>query len=217
MQTLTEKVLKLNPPAGLFNKAVTTNLFPDYSENAIKSLVHRAMKNGEVSRLASSLYCLEKSLIHSSPNPFILANLIYEHSFVSMEAALSYHELIPEAVYQISSTTKKRSKVISNPLGTFTYTHVPCKKHLAGVHLEKIAADDWCLIATPLRAIADMVYKNKNVTWKHDGIAYLTESLRIDEDDLKKIITNDFADIFESFTSKRVKTYLKKLKKELAL
>lgn len=202
---------------GFFNKTLIINLFPYHSQNAIKSIINRALKNKEIIRITASFYCLDPSFTHTTPHPFLLAQQIYEHSFISMESALAHHSLIPEALYQVSSTTSQRSKVVLNPFGSFSYTHIPCKEHYAGVNLEKITAQDSCFIATPVRAIADMIYKNKEITWKTDGLNYLTESLRIDEDDLQKLNADDFNDVITSFKSKRVKEYLKKLKKELHL
>ncbi len=51
MQALTEAVMKLAPPGGLFNETVVGNLFPLGSDGARKQLVHRAVASGEISRL----------------------------------------------------------------------------------------------------------------------------------------------------------------------
>ena len=42
---------------------------------------------------------------------FIIANRIYEPSYISLEMALSIHGLIPEAVYGVTSVTSQKTKI----------------------------------------------------------------------------------------------------------
>jgi hypothetical protein len=125
---------------------------------------------------------------------------------------LAYHGLIPEAVYQVSSVTLARSRQFSTPLGVFTFQTVKTRLPRAGVEALEISRNAWAFIATPLRAIADLLYLQKEITWKKDGLAFLTESLRIETDDLKEISFDTFDDILESFRSQRVIAFLKGLK-----
>ena len=67
-------------------------------------------------------------------------------------------------------------------------------------------------IASPLRAIADMLYLDKTVTRKKDGLSWLEESLRIEEEDLRQIPFTDIDDIVASLRSLRVRNYLQQLK-----
>lgn len=46
MKTLTEEIMKLMPPGGLFDETVIANLFPDASKGARTLLVHRASQAG---------------------------------------------------------------------------------------------------------------------------------------------------------------------------
>lgn len=57
---------------------------------------------------------LTKGLYESNPNipGYLLANAIYGPSYLSFEFALSYHGLIPEAVYTYTSATFKKKKSI---------------------------------------------------------------------------------------------------------
>jgi hypothetical protein len=125
---------------------------------------------------------------------------------------LSYHGLIPEAVYQVSSVTVFRSRDYHTPLGVFSFQRVPTRAPRAGVEALLVARDAWAFVATPLRAIADWVYLNKDVVWKQNGLDYLTESLRIEEDDLAAISCDRLDEIVEGFRSRRVGAFLKGLK-----
>lgn len=52
---------------------------------------------------------------------FEIANRIYSPSYVSLESALSYYQLIPEAVYGITSVSTRRTYSFQTTLSEFTY------------------------------------------------------------------------------------------------
>jgi len=215
MQTLTEKIYHLAPPGGLFDETVIANLFPGSTPGARTLLVHRAVQAGEILRLKPGLYLLDRHYRRSEPHPFQIAALLHYPSHISLESALSWHRLIPEAVYQVSSVTVQRSRTFTTPLGVYTFQRVPARMPRAGVEAVQVARDTWAFIASPLRAIADMLYLDKTVTWKKDGLSWLEESLRIDEEDLRQIAFTDIDDIVQSLRSVRVQNYLQKLKESL--
>jgi hypothetical protein len=216
MQSLTERILHLAPPGGLFDETVVGNLFPEATKGAKGLLVHRASSAGEILRLKPGLFVLAPPYRKSEPHPFALAAVLHSPSHVSLESALSYHGLIPEAVYQVSSVTGGRSRQFATPLGIFDFRRVPMRSPRAGVEAREIARNTWAFIATPLRAIADAVYLNRNVTWEHDGLHFLLESLRIEQDDLETLSFSNLEEISEGFGSVRVKRYLKGLKGALS-
>lgn len=104
MQSITEKASKLAPPGGLFHETVIRNLFPDSSDGARALLVHRACQAGEILRLKSGLFVLGPPFRTSESHPFVVAAARHATSHISLESALAHHGLIPEAVYQVSSS-----------------------------------------------------------------------------------------------------------------
>jgi hypothetical protein len=212
MQTITERVFELAPPGGLFDETVVHNLFPDSSDGARALLVHRACQAGEILRLKPGLFVLGPPYRKSEPHPFVVAGVLHAPSHISMESALSHHGLIPEAVYQVSSVTLGRSREFSTPLGLFSFCRVPARAPRAGVEAVAVARNAWAFIASPLRAIADAVYLNKEITWDRDGLGYLTESLRVEEGDLRSLSFAVLDEILGSFSNLRVRSYLEGLK-----
>ena len=212
MQRLTESVFKLAPPGGLFNETVVSNLFPDASVGARALLVHRACLAGEILRLRPGLFVLGPAYRKSEPHPFVVAGVLHSPSHVSLESALAFHGWIPEAVYQVGCVTVARSRVCSTPLGVFSFRRVPALAPRAGVEAAEVARDGWAFIASPLRAIADMVYLRRNITWNRDGLAYLTEGLRVEQDDLSALSFHAMDEILDSIRSRRVREYLQGLK-----
>ena len=175
-------------------------------------VVHRACQAGEILRLKPGLFALGPPYRKSEPHPFVVAGVLHAPSHISLESALAHHGLIPEAVYQVSSVTVGRSREFSTPLGVFSFRRVPAHAPRAGVEAVAVARNAWAFIASPLRAIADAIYLNQEITWNRNGLGYLTESLRIEEDDLRSLSFEALDEILESIRSRRVRAYLEGLK-----
>ena len=215
MQTLTEAVLKLAPPGGLFDTTVVRNLFPARSEGARKVLVYRAHDSGEILSLKRGLYILRPEYRKSDPHPYTLAAMLHSPSHISLESALAHHGLIPEAVYQVSSVTLARSRSFETPLGIFTFKRVSARNPRAGVEVVKVSSNAWAFIATAVRAIADTVYLRKHISWQRDGLSFLSESLRIEEEDLVQLDLSCSEEIEQSLQDRRTREYLHGLRREL--
>ncbi len=215
MQTLTERLLELAPPGGLCDETVVRNLFPEATTGARRLLVHRAIQSGELLRLKPGLFILAPAYRKSDVHPFAVAALLHGPSHVSLESALAHHGLIPEAVYQVASVTGARSRTFKTPLGVFTFRRVPAEDPWAGVEAVKLENGVWAFLATPLRAIADMIYLNRQITWVGDGIGYLTESLRIEPDDLARVSFRPLDAICRSMRNRRTIEYLRGLHREV--
>jgi hypothetical protein len=216
MQTLTEKVFQLSPPGGLFDETVIRNLFPDRSEGARKVIVHRAVSKGEIIRLKPGLFLLSEEFRKSQAHPFVIAGMLHSPSHISLESALSFHGFIPEAVFQVSSVTSARSRTYKTPIGFFSYRRVPLYYPKVGVKSEKIDKNSWAFVATPLRAIADLVYIRKEVMWENRGLSFLTESMRIEVEDLRNMSFKGLDKLFDSFRNKRTRDYLRQLFMEMS-
>jgi hypothetical protein len=145
----------------------------------------------------------------------VVAALLHAPSHVSLETALAHHGLIPEAVYQTASVTVARSRVYDTPVGRFTFQRVPARNPRAGVEAVKVGQDAWAFVASALRAIADLVYLRRSVVWEKDGLGFLTDSLRIEEADLRRIELASGEEILASLSSRRVQRYLEGLRKDL--
>lgn len=76
------------------------------SKIAVTFLVHRWKEAGKIVSLKKGLYTFPSAHL---PEPYI-ANRLYEPSYVSLEFALSYHRIIPENVYTITSVTTRRTQ-----------------------------------------------------------------------------------------------------------
>jgi hypothetical protein len=211
MQALTEKIFRLSPPGGLFDETAVRNFYPDRSEAARKVLVHRAYSAGEIIRLKPGLFLLAPEFRKIHPHPFVIAASLLSPSHISLESALAHHSLIPEAVYEVASVTSARSRAFTTPVGVFSFTRVPALNPRAGVRAQKINGRSWAFIASPLRAVADLIYVRKEVAWEQDGPAFLTDSMRIERDDLKTISFDNLDEVCDSLRDRRTVNYLRGL------
>ena len=55
---------------------------------------------------------------------FVLANRIYEPSYISLEMAMSFYNLIPEGVYSITSVSTRKTSEFKTEIGNFSYRKI---------------------------------------------------------------------------------------------
>lgn len=103
----------------LFTPLEITRLF-GVSRVATTFLLHRYTKRGLLVRYRRGLYGLAMA---SLPDPFI-ANKLRDPSYVSLEFALSYHGVIPEAVYEITSVTTRPTCVFVAGRKRYSFRHI---------------------------------------------------------------------------------------------
>jgi len=212
MQTLSQRIFYLAPPGGLFDETVLQTLYPDLRPGARRALVHRASRQGEILRLKPGLYCLDAALRKTQPHPFVVAATLHWPSHVSLESALSYHGLIPEAALSVASVTARRSCSYDTPLGTFSFTRVPMNDPFAGVRATKLDSGAWAFIASPIRAIADLLYvRKREIDGEGGALDFLIRSMRIERDDLEALDWDEAGEVLGVLRSKRTRRFLEVL------
>jgi hypothetical protein len=168
----------------------------------------------EVWRLRRGLYCLSNRFARGRVDPLALAQRIHGPSYVSLEAALSQHGWIPEAVKAITSVTSGRSRSFPTPIGLFTFTRVPQRRFLAGVRRTPGEAVGAFFLATPLKALADYVYVQRR-DWQ--SLAPVVEGLRVEDESLSELTPDVFDEVMSAFKPGRVSRFLAGLRKDLKL
>lgn len=119
---------------------------------AVRFLIHRLNKKGDILRLKPGLYRFADAHI---PDVY-LANKIYEPSYVSLEYALSYHQLIPEVVYEITSVTTRTTRKFEVAGKIFSFRSIK-QDAFTGYFLETRRSVGF-FIAEPEKAVVDWVY-----------------------------------------------------------
>ena len=116
---------------------------------------------GKIHQLRRGLYTLAEPFRQKDPHPFLIANRLLAPSYVSLQSALAYYDLIPEAVPQVLSITSKlRSKVIETSLGSFRYHNIQ-RPLFSGFSLVQVSIDQSAYLARPEKALLDLIYLTK--------------------------------------------------------
>lgn len=110
------------------------------------------VKNGLFIKLRNNLYTLKDSHHDYS----LIANTLYQPSYVSLATALSYYHIIPEVVYATTSITTKATREFTTPIGNFIYQHIKTEA-FTGYRLQVIDRYK-VLFAEPEKALADYLY-----------------------------------------------------------
>jgi predicted transcriptional regulator of viral defense system len=186
----------------------TQNLMPLLSDYTNPSdFISRMVKRGELIRLKNGFFVIAEK-IEKSPVPYEqIANLLYGPSYLSFEWALSYYGMIPEGVYVVTSAAATRSKNYLTPIGVFEYTFLGHSRYAVGIDQKENSSGKF-LIATPEKALADIVHKkSKNLTSK-DLLVDLVEGRRIDEAHLRNLDKRHLSEIAECYHSQTVNNLL---------
>jgi len=126
-------------------------LFPHY-QSALKKFLTRKTKDGKLVRLKKGMYCIAKKI----PSEYVLANLLYQPSYLSLEFALSFYLIIPESVYSVTSVTTKPTREFIVKEKAFTYNTIK-RDAFCGYQPQKID-NQTILFATAEKAMADYLY-----------------------------------------------------------
>lgn len=168
------------------------SIFKDYERPNDK--IYQLAKEGVIQSIKKGLYVAGPALNSDRrPEPFLLANHILGPSYVSVETALSYYGLIPERVYEIASMTTQAPRKFNTPLGAFTYTRLPLPYYAFGIRSEKLADDQYAMVASPEKALCDKIITTSGLLLRSRKAAkeFLLEDMRMDEDILRQLNTKE--------------------------
>lgn len=169
------------------------------------SKIKRMAAQGKLLHIRRGLYCLTEIVGHPAKvHAYELAQQIYGPSYISLESALSFHQLIPEMTLTVTSTVVKRSKHFMTPFGQFSYLHLPDKNFYIEVELIKENGYVF-LMAKPWKAICDYVFCYKK-NWQ--SMDPLQKSLRIDAERLPALNQNEIQLLDEYYHHRRISRFL---------
>lgn len=127
---------------------------------------------------------------------FLIANIIYQPSYVSLEMALSLYGLIPESVYGITSVTSQKTNNFKTDFGNFIYKHIK-PELMFGYELREYGNHRY-LVAEIEKAVLDYLYLNPKIKDEKDF-----EGLRFNVSEFKaKADMAKFQKYLDAFGSK---------------
>jgi len=120
---------------------------------------NRWQQKGWIIRIKRGVYLFNKNDRKVQASRPFLANQLCFPSYVSLEYALNFYGLIPEAVFALTSVTTKKTNRFANAEGNFIYQHIKPVAFRGFISVK----DDFgfsYFIAQPEKAIIDFFYLN---------------------------------------------------------
>lgn len=161
--------------------SVIASLYPDVKTKFAK--VAQLERAGEIIRLRRNLFVVNPEETGMPLSSGLIANHLLAPSYVSMQTALRYYGLIPEAVYTIQSMTFKAAKEFNTPVGSYCYYHISRETYPIGITQIKDGNSVY-IMATPEKALCDLIANQPgiNLRYKKEALEFLEENLRFDMD-----------------------------------
>lgn len=176
--------LRKRIPREEFDYVLLSSVLSDYE--APRQKINQLLKSGVIRRVKKGLYVFGPDYRQRPVCGEVLANQIYGPSCLSMESALSYHGLIPEAVRQFTSVTPKKNREFETILGRFRYYHLPMELYSAGLEQVWLDSEHPAFIACPEKALCD--YLSLRYPGKvKDASQFLEDDLRIDPEHWERL------------------------------
>jgi len=197
-------------PFRVFSITDVRKQFP--SMNAMNLV--RWQKKGYILRLRNRWYAFNDT--ESRENiEWLAANLIYAPSYISLNTALSWYNLIPEMIASTTSVTTLKTTKFSTPLGNFDYHSIKPELFSFGYSLDDINSSGnrrsngrMIMIATPQKAILDFFYVNSF----YNSLKEM-ENLRLNDTKLAVTINEEFYRFLAKYESmaleRRIKLMIK--------
>ncbi len=166
-----------------------------YANPRIK--LNHLLKIGALVRIKKGIYVFGSRFARRPFCREALANMIYGPSYVSLEWACQYHQLIPEKVTTVTSMATQRSRRFQTPVGMFTYAHSPLKGFHVGVTLISFSDKQRALVATKEKALVDLLIVRRGaISSKKQLSETLFDDLRVEEDDVRRLSLDGLHEIY---------------------
>ncbi len=193
------QAIKKLPYFTIFNLKNTTN-----SESYLRIILSRLKKRGGVVALKRGVYVSAEYLNTVKSGDSIdahrelVANVIYEPSYLSGEYVLQKYGIMSEAVMTLTSVSSKKTNKFTNELGVFKYYSIR-EKLFTGFSVKQ-KGDFMIAEASVAKALFDFLYFRKNILNSLDEI----KALRLNLENLKKKDLKEFEKYIKLEGSKKM-------------
>ena len=169
--------MKFNEFVKIYQEAplIDSSTFSLYNEKpqSLRRQVREWVRKDYLIPLKRGLYIFSDEWRKIQSSVLFMANFLVLPSYVSLEYALSFYEIIPEKVTVITSVTTKKTKIFTNLLGSFEYHSI--KEDLFFGFKKEIDKEEEFFIALPEKALLDYFYLNPHFQGNFSEL----ESLRL--------------------------------------
>ncbi len=196
---------------GIFSTTDIKKYLPDFDRRRLSEWQDK----GYIIKIRNSWYCFPEYTRNENSH-LLTANLIHTPSYISLETALSWYQIVPEGAFSITSVTTNKPRHYKTPLGDyfyhtikpslyFGYTLLAFDVSSGGGSFGARINTRQIHIAIIEKTILDFLYLNSHYNTE-DDIRELRFNPIILRDDLDKDKFYQYLDIFKSNAlEKRVK------------
>lgn len=128
----------------------------DVDKCQIRVQLSRWVAAGKIIQLRRGLYTLAPRYRKVDLHPFVAAAYLNRSSYISLQTALAYYDLIPENLSAVVCITVGRPEQIHNAVGDFEYRHLS-NQYFWGYRPLAIG-EEVVFMAQPEKALLDLVY-----------------------------------------------------------
>lgn len=214
MDLLIEKKL-LEYKTNIIDYASLKSLLANLEYKNINDKIVDLMKKNIIQNVKKGFYIHNSQITKSIISKELLSNNLLDNpSYISLDYALFFYGLIPEAVHEITAVTTNRSKTFKTHIGVFSYKHIKKELFNIGVNIESTKNANF-LIASKEKAICDKIYLTKGIelTSMASMTDFLGDDLRIDFEDFEGFNTNIISEYYEISKSKKIQILHRLIKK----
>ena len=165
---------------------VRVRALPAFNLNDVRKLdpdFHRQQlyywhNQGYIKPLAGGYYILADRAMDEMAL-FMVANKIYEPSYVSLESALAYYQVVPETVLGVTSVSSRKTKQYESAWGVFSYRSVK-PQYMIGYQVIENSPGYKFKIASLEKALLDYLYLHADIqsTADFEGLRWNRTQLR---------------------------------------
>ncbi len=151
---MTLKNLSDNVKTPVFSLQEVLKLFPQESSNSVKTQFKRFVARGDLQRIRYGLYKFPATTI----DEYVLANLLCQPSYVSLETVLNNNGVIPDVAMNVTSLTTLAGRNIVASGSTFLYSKISRKLYYGFDRLQDRNSIYYYNIACTEKALLDLIY-----------------------------------------------------------
>lgn len=181
--------LRCKMPVNLFTLLDVIKLFPLENPQLIKTQLSRFARKKLLVKIKRQLYCFDPALV----DELVLANKLYQPSYISLETALNYYGVIPDIPQAITSVGLTTTKKIVNQFGSFSYVKIKPSLFFGFTSIPASRGPAYYRLALKEKALLDYLYMRK--------LRNLTD-LRLSLGEINRVRYYEFAHAFPRWLPK---------------
>ena len=188
-----------------FDYQTLLDVLKDYARPRDK--ISDLLKKGVIVRVKKGLYVFGDDYRDKPFSRELLANLVFGPSYLSLDWALQYYDLIPEKVEALTSVTTGRSRRFHTPVGLFIYRQIPVEAFRVGMNRIETGPEMSFLVATAEKALSDKIRDDRGNGLKtvREMKTYLRESLRVDMSALAELNPAKISEFADRYRSRKLR------------